>query len=50
MSEWNIQALCAQERKHIPVVLTKEEVQNVTLMYPKGTSLLHSGCMGMDYG
>ena len=26
MSEWNIQALRAQERKHIPVVLTKEEV------------------------
>ncbi len=30
MSEWNIQALRAQERKHIPVVLTKEEVYNVT--------------------
>jgi len=29
MSEWNIQALRAQERKHIPVVLTKEEVQKV---------------------
>ncbi|MFT7860431.1 MAG: hypothetical protein ABXS93_05805 [Sulfurimonas sp.] len=26
MSEWNIQALRAQERKHIPVVLTKDEV------------------------
>ncbi len=26
MSEWNIQALRAQERKHIPVVLSKEEV------------------------
>ena len=28
-SEWNIQALRVQERKHIPVVLTKEEVQKV---------------------
>ncbi len=26
MSEWNIQALRAKERKHIPVVLSKEEV------------------------
>jgi len=30
MSEWNIQALRAQERKHIPVVLTKDEVYNIT--------------------
>ena len=29
MSTWNIQALRAQERKHIPQVLTKEEVQKV---------------------
>ncbi len=29
MSEWNIQALRAQERKHIPVVLTREEVTKV---------------------
>jgi len=29
MSEWNIQALRAQERKRIPVVLTKEEVKTV---------------------
>jgi len=29
MSSWNIQALRAQERKHIPQVLTKEEVQKV---------------------
>ncbi len=28
-TKWNIQALRAQERKHIPVVLTKEEVQKV---------------------
>ncbi len=26
MSEWNIQALRAQERKHIPVVLTQDEI------------------------
>jgi len=60
MSEWNIQALRAQERKHIPVVLTKEEIQKVlenlngiyklivTLMHPKGTSLLRSGRTGVD--
>jgi integron integrase len=29
VSEWNIQALRAQERKHIPVVLTREEVVKV---------------------
>jgi len=29
MSSWNIQALRAQERKHIPQVLTREEVQKV---------------------
>jgi len=29
MSSWNIQALRAQERKHIPQVLTKDEVQKV---------------------
>ena len=29
MSSWNIQALRAQERKHIPQVLTKEEVHKV---------------------
>jgi len=29
MSAWNIQALRAQERKHIPQVLTKEEVKSV---------------------
>jgi len=29
LSDWNIQALRAQERKHIPVVLTKEEVRTV---------------------
>ena len=29
MSSWNIQALRAQERKHIPQVLTKEEVKKV---------------------
>jgi len=29
MKEWNIQALRAQERKHIPVVLTKQEVKQI---------------------
>lgn len=29
MSAWNIQALRAQERKHIPQVLTKDEVKKV---------------------
>ena len=29
MSSWNIQALRAKERKHIPVVLTKDEIQKV---------------------
>ena len=29
ISTWNVQALRAQQRKHIPVVLTKEEVQNI---------------------
>jgi len=29
MSSWNVQALRAQERKHIPQVLTKEEVKKV---------------------
>ena len=29
MSSWNIQALRAKERKHIPVVLTKKEVQSI---------------------
>ena len=37
ISEWNIQALRAQERKHIPVVLTKDEVtsvlQNIPMAY-----------------
>ena len=31
MSGWNIQALRAQERKHIPQVLTKEETQKVIM-------------------
>jgi integrase len=29
ISSWNIQALRAQQRKHIPVVLTKEEVHSI---------------------
>ena len=40
MSEWNIQALRAQERKHIPVVLTKEEVKIVLQNISKEYSLL----------
>jgi len=40
MSEWNIQALRAQERKHIPVVLTKDEVSLVLKNIPYEYSLL----------
>ena len=40
MSEWNIQALRAQERKHIPVVLTKKEVKKILLNIPSEYSLL----------
>ena len=47
MSEWNIQALRAQERKHIPVVLTKEEVfkvlENIRGIYNLVTMLMY-GC------
>ncbi len=47
MSEWNIQALRAQERKHIPVVLTKDEVQkvlqNLTGIYQLVVTLMY-GC------
>jgi integron integrase len=65
MSEWNIQALRAQERKHIPVVLTTEEVQKVlqnltgiyklvvTLMYGCGlrmNEVLNIRVKDMDFG
>jgi len=65
MSEWNIQALRAQERKHIPVVLTKEEVQKVlqnlngiyklivTLMYGCGlrmSEVLNIRIKDLDFG
>ena len=65
MSEWNIQALRAQERKHIPVVLTKEEVQKVlqnlngiyklivTLMYGCGlrmNEVLNIRVKDLDFG
>jgi len=40
MSQWNIQALRAQERKHIPVVLTKEEVKSVLQNINKEYSLV----------
>ncbi len=39
-SEWNIQAFRAQERKHIPVVLTKEELKVVLQNVSKEYSLL----------
>jgi len=65
MSEWNIQALRAQERKHIPVVLTTEEVQKVlqnlngiyklivTLMYGCGlrmSEVLNIRIKDLDFG
>ncbi len=65
ISEWNIQALRAQERKHIPVVLTKDEVQKVlqnlngtyklmvTLMYGCGlrmSELLNLQVKDIDFG
>lgn len=40
ISEWNIQALRAQERKHIPAVLTKDEVKSVLQNIPMEYSLL----------
>ena len=46
-SEWNVQALRAQERKHIPVVLTKDEVkiilQNIASNYSLIVYLMY-GC------
>ena len=65
ISEWNIQALRAQERKHVPVVLTKEEVSvvlanlngvyelMVTLMYGCGLrmqELLNLRIKDIDFG
>ncbi|WP_457749098.1 integron integrase [Sulfurimonas sp.] len=64
-TEWNIQALRAQERKHIPVVLTKDEVQKilenmhgiykliVTLMYGCGlrmSEVLNIRLKDIDFG
>ena len=47
ITQWNIQALRAQERKHIPVVLTKDEVQkvlqNLNSIYKLMVSLMY-GC------
>ncbi len=47
MSEWNIQAFRSQERKHIPVVLTKDEVkkvlQNISMDYSVIVHLMY-GC------
>jgi len=63
--EWNVQALRAQERKHIPVVLTKDEVQKVlqnlngvyklmvTLMYGCGlrmSEVLNVRLKDVDFG
>ena len=47
ISEWNVQALRAQERKHIPVVLTKDEVklvlENLNGIYKLVVTLMY-GC------
>lgn len=47
MSDWDIQALRAQERKHIPTVLTKEEIEEIISstngIYKLMTSLMY-GC------
>jgi len=63
--EWNIQALRAQERKHIPVVLTRDEVKEildnlngiyklvVTLMYGCGlrmSEVLNIRVKDIDFG
>ncbi len=40
ISKWDIQALRAQERKRIPVVLTKEEVRKILLHIPSEYSLI----------
>ncbi|QHG91410.1 integron integrase [Sulfurimonas sp. CVO] len=40
ISDWNIQALRAQERKHIPAVLTKDEVASILQNIPMEYSLL----------
>ena len=65
ISEWNIQALRAQERKHIPIVLTKDEVRLVlgnligvyklvvTLMYGCGlrmNEVLNIRVKDIDFG
>ena len=63
--EWNIQALRAQERKHIPIVLTRDEVKEildnlngiyklvVTLMYGCGlrmSEVLNIRVKDIDFG
>ena len=40
MREWNIQAFRSQERKHIPVVLTKDEVKKVLQNIPMDYSIV----------
>ena len=52
MSEWNIQALRAQERKRIPIVLTKDEVklvmENLKGIYNLITMLMYGCGMRMN--
>lgn len=49
ISTWNIQALRAQERKHIPVVLTIDEVKKVILNMKGIYQLMVSLCMDADF-
>ena len=42
ITSWNIQALRAQERKHIPVVLTKDEVKKARLFIHSAISPLNN--------
>ena len=46
MSEWNIQALRAQTRKHIPTVLTREEVKEIII----NTSGIYNLMLSLMYG
>ena len=54
MRDWNIQALRAKERKHIPVVLTKDEVnrviENLTGIYQLIVSLMYGCGLRMNKG
>ncbi len=52
ISSWNIQALRAQQRKHIPVVLTKEEVHSIIVnmngIYQLMIKLMYGCGLGMS--